>query len=262
MPFLRHLIPLTLLSACLGAGSATAHADALADITQRGVLKVAVPQDFPPFGSVGTDLAPRGLDIDMAQLLADKLGVKLQLTAVSSANRIPFLTTGKVDLTISSLGKTPEREEVIGFSQKYAPFYMAVYGPQDVQVATAADLAGKTIGLARGALEDLEVSKVAPPGTIVKRFEDNNTSISAFLAGQVQLIASGNATMAVIAEKNPTRPPLLKFKLKDSGCYVGIGKDEAALKDKVNEVISAAKADGTLNALAEKWLREPLPADF
>jgi polar amino acid transport system substrate-binding protein len=78
----------------------------------------------------------------------------------------------------------------------------------------------------------------------------------------VQLIASGNATMAVIAVKNPKRPPLLKFKLKESGCYVGIAKDEAALKGKVNEVIASAKADGTLNQLSEKWLREPLPADF
>jgi polar amino acid transport system substrate-binding protein len=262
MTLLRRLLPLTLLGSLACLTCAMAQADALADIAQRGVLRVAVPQDFPPFGSVGTDLKPRGLDIDMAQLLADKLGVKLQLTAVSSANRIPFLTTGKVDLTISSLGKTPEREEVIGFSHKYAPFYMAVYGPDEVKVSGPADLAGKTVGLARGALEDLEVSKVAPEGTIVKRFEDNNTSISAFLSGQVQLIASGNATMAVIAEKNPKRPPLLKFKLKESGCYVGIAKDEAALKGKVNEVIASAKADGTLNQLSEKWLREPLPADF
>lgn len=255
-----------LLSAMIaGAACAAmpfAHADVLSDITDRGVLKVAVPQDFPPFGSVGTDMKPRGLDIDMAQLIADKLGVKLVLTPVSSANRIPFLTTGKVDLVISSLGKTPEREEVIGFSTKYAPFYMGIYGPKEIEVSKPADLDGKSVGLTRGALEDIETSKVAPPGTTIKRFEDNNTTIAAFLANQVQLIASGNSTMAVIAEKNPHRPPLLKFKLKDSGCYVGVGKDETALKDRVNAIVAAAKADGTLNKLAENWLKESLPADF
>lgn len=255
-----------LLSAMIaGAACAVmpfAHSDVLSDITDRGVLKVAVPQDFPPFGSVGTDMKPRGLDIDMAQLIADKLGVKLQLTPVSSANRIPFLTSGKVDLVISSLGKTLEREEVIGFSTKYAPFYMGIYGPKEIDVSKPADLDGKSVGLTRGALEDIETSKVAPPGTTIKRFEDNNTTIAAFLANQVQLIASGNSTMAVIAEKNPHRPPLLKFKLKDSGCYVGIGKDEVALKDKVNAIVAAAKTDGTLNKLAENWLKESLPADF
>lgn len=109
MKNIRSLLLATLL--CGGAlGAAHAQADALADITARGVLKVAVPQDFPPFGSVGPDLKPRGLDIDTAQLLADKLGVKLALTPVNSTNRIPFLTTGKVDLVISSLGKNAERE--------------------------------------------------------------------------------------------------------------------------------------------------------
>ncbi|MDB6047694.1 MAG: amino acid transporter substrate-binding protein [Pseudomonas sp.] len=239
-----------------------ANADGLSDITDRGVLRVAVPQDFPPFGSVGPDMKPRGLDIDMAQLIADKLGVKLALTPVGSPNRIPFLTTGKVDLVISSLGKTPEREEVIGFSSKYAPFYMGIYGPKEVEVSKPADLDGKSVGLTRGALEDIETSRVAPPGTKIKRFEDNNTTIAAFLANQVELIASGNSTMAVIAEKNPHRPPLLKFKLKDSGCYVGIAKDETALKEKINAIIASAKADGTLNKLSEQWLKETLPADF
>ena len=117
-----------LLLATLLCGSAlSAQADVLSDISQRGVLKVAVPQDFPPFGSVGPDLKPRGLDIDTAQLLADKLGVKLALTPVNSTNRIPFLTTGKVDLVISSLGKNPEREKVVDFSKPYAPFYPVSY---------------------------------------------------------------------------------------------------------------------------------------
>lgn len=67
---------LSILFASLMFGMTTASADGLSDISERGVLKVAVPQDFPPFGSVGPDLKPRGLDIDTAQLLADKLSVK------------------------------------------------------------------------------------------------------------------------------------------------------------------------------------------
>jgi polar amino acid transport system substrate-binding protein len=262
MNLFRRCLLSALFASAACAAIPFAQADALSDITDRGVLKVAVPQDFPPFGSVGTDLKPLGLDIEMAQLIADKLGVKLALTPVTSANRIPFLTSGRVDLVISSLGKTAEREEVIGFSAKYAPFYMGIYGPKEVEVSKPADLDGKSVGLSRGALEDIEVSKIAPPGTKIKRFEDNNTTIAAFLANQVDLIASGNSTMAVIASQNPHRPPLLKFKLKDSGCYVGFGKDEPALKDKINSIVAAAKADGTLNKLSEKWLKESLPADF
>lgn len=110
-----------------------ANADALADIKKAGVIKIAIPQDFPPFGTVGTDLKAQGYDIDVAKLIAQDLGVKLQLVPVTSANRIPYLTTKKVDLVISSLGKNPEREKVIDFVGPYAPFYNGVFGQKNSQ---------------------------------------------------------------------------------------------------------------------------------
>ncbi|MDP2245185.1 transporter substrate-binding domain-containing protein [Pseudomonas sp.] len=256
----RHL--LNLLIAGLALSLPSAFADSLSDITARGVLKVAVPQDFPPFGSIGPDMQPRGLDIDTAQLLADQLAVRLELTPVNSTNRIPFLTTGKVDLVISSLGKNPEREAVIDFSSAYAPFYLGVFGPADAAVSSLADLEGKTISVTRGAVEDIELSKVAPKGATLKRFEDNNSTIAAYLSGQVDLIASGNVVMAAIAERTPKRVPLMKLNLKNSPTYVGLNKNEAALLAKVNAIIASAKADGSLNAISEKWLKQPLPADM
>ena len=105
----------TLAMGGLGASSAV-HADALEDIESRGTIRIAVPQDFPPFGSVGTDLQPRGYDIDMANYIADEMGVTLELITVTSANRIPYLQTGQADLVISSLGKNPEREAAIEMS--------------------------------------------------------------------------------------------------------------------------------------------------
>ena len=138
---------LTALFASLMLSQAPAQANGLDDIVARGTLKVAVPQDFPPFGSVGPDMKPRGLDIDTAKLLADQLKVKLELTPVNSTNRIPFLTTGKVDLVISSLGKNAEREKVIDFSTAYAPFFNGVFGPQDVSLSKAEDLKGKTVAV-------------------------------------------------------------------------------------------------------------------
>lgn len=256
----RHL--LNLLIAGLALSLPSAFADSLSDITARGVLKVAVPQDFPPFGSIGPDMQPRGLDIDTAQLLADQLAVRLELTPVNSTNRIPFLTTGKVDLVISSLGKNPEREAVIDFSSAYAPFYLGVFGPADAAVSSLADLEGKTISVTRGAVEDIELSKVAPKGATLKRFEDNNSTIAAYLSGQVDLIASGNVVMAAIAERTPKRVPLMKLNLKNSPTYVGLNKNETALLAKVNAIIASAKADGSLNAISEKWLKQPLPADM
>src|SRR5690606_42044655 len=190
---------------CLPLGSAVA--SALDDVLKNGVLKVAVPQDFPPFGSVGKDMKPQGYDIDMANLIGIKMGVKVELVPVTSANRVPYLQTRKVDLVISSMGKNPEREKAIDFSAAYAPFFNGVFGPSDLSVSGPADLEGKKIGVTRGAVEDLELSKIAPSGAAISRYEVNNGTISAFLSGQVVILASWHIVAAAITDRYPPKLP-------------------------------------------------------
>ncbi|MDB5766492.1 MAG: Twin-arginine translocation pathway signal [Collimonas fungivorans] len=262
MKFPKILFALAAAATLFSSMSSTARADALDDIVKSGVLKVAVPQDFPPFGSVTSDLKPQGLDIDVATLIAKKMGVKIELIPVTSANRVPYLQTKKVDLIISSLGKNPEREKVIAFSDAYAPFYNGVFGGADQKVSSAADLAGKTVGVTRGAVEDLELTKIAPASATIKRYEDNNGTISAFLSGQVQLVATGNVVAAAIIAKNPPKKPETKFLIKNSPCSIGLSKDEPKLLEKVNAILAQTKKDGELNALSVKWLGLPLPANL
>jgi polar amino acid transport system substrate-binding protein len=253
---------LSLVAAFVLSSGANAESNALDRIVKDGVVRIAVPQDFPPFGSVGPDLKPVGYDVDAAGLIASGLGVKLELVPVTSANRIPYLSTGKVDLVISSLGKNPEREKAIDFSTAYAPFFNGVFAPEDMKIEKADDLAGKTVGVTRGAVEDLELTKIAPASATIRRYEDNNSTISAFLSGQVDAVATGNVVAAAIVEKNPPRKPAMKFLIKNSPCYVGLNKNEPALLDKVNAIIAKAKGDGSLAKVADTWLHAPLPADL
>ena len=250
------------VGALFAVATVAAQADGLDTVRKNGVLRVAVPQDFPPFGTVGPDLKPRGYDIDTAALLAKELGVKLELVPVTSTNRIPFLTTNKVDLVISSLGKNPDREKVIDFSNAYAPFFNGVFGPADLKVDQAADLAGKVVGVTRGSVEDLELTKIAPPTATLKRFEDNNSTIQAYLTGQVALVATGNLVAASVNERTRLRRLDTRFLIKDSPCFVGLNKGEPALLAEVNRILGKAKKDGALNDIAKKWLQAPLPANL
>lgn len=256
------LMSLAAVAAALVTNISTSSANQLEAIKEKAVLKVAVPQDFPPFGSVGTDLQPQGYDIDMAKYLAKELNVKVELVPVTSANRIPYLQTQKVDLVISSMGKNPEREKAIDFSQPYAPFFLGVFGTSEEQVGEAADLADKTIGVTRGSVEDIELSKIAPESAAIKRFEDNNATLSSFLSGQIDLIATGNLVVAEIATRYPGKAPEAKFMLKNSPCYVGVMKGETELVEEVNRLISKAKTEGVLDALSQKWLKAPFPNDL
>jgi polar amino acid transport system substrate-binding protein len=251
---------LVLLSAGLiGVAAQTARADALTDIKKAGVLRIGVPQDFPPFGSVTSDMQLEGLDIDVAKLLAKSLGVKAELIPVGSANRIAYLQTHKADLIISSLGKNPEREKVISFSQPYAPFNNSLFGVADIKVSGPADLANQTVGVARGTFEDTLLTETVPKNTVLKRYEDNNTLISAYVSGQVKLIGTGDFVATTIGVKDPARKPVMKYVIKESRCLVGMNKDEPALMAKVNEALTGAKKSGELNTLVKKWLNVPLP---
>jgi polar amino acid transport system substrate-binding protein len=248
---------LAVLALALPAALAAQAQNALDEINAKKLIAIAIPTDFPPYGFVSTDLKPQGLDIDMANYVGAKLGVKVELVPVTSANRIPYLQTKKADLVISTLGKNPEREKVIDFTAAYSPFFQAVFAAKSLAVKSAADLAGKTVGVTRGAIEDLELTKIAPPSADIKRFEDNNATVSAFVSGQVQAIATGASVAGNMMARNPSLGAEYKFVLKDSPNFIGVAKGEDKLRAKVNEIIAEAKKAGDLDKMSMKWLGRP-----
>ncbi len=256
-PHRRNMLGAT-LALCLVAAAPAAFAQATLDgVMAIKQINIAIPTDFPPYGFVGTDLKPQGLDVDMAALIAAKLGLKLELAPVSSANRIAFLQTKKADLVISTLGKNAEREKVIDFTAAYSPFFQAVFGPKALVVKGPADLAGKTVSVTRGAIEDLELTKAAPPTADIKRFENNNATVAAFVSGQVQVVATGASVAGTMMARNAKLDAEYKFVLKDSPNYIGVGKGEDKLRLKVNEIIVEAKKAGDIDRMAQKWLGRP-----
>ncbi len=250
----RLLLSLT-ASLCLGSMLGSAHAQsALEGIQKSKLIKIAIPTDFPPYGFVGIDLKPQGLDIDMANYIATKMGVGIELLPVSSANRIAYLQTKKADLVISTLGKNPEREKVIDFTAAYSPFFQAVFAPKSLAIKSMNDLAGKSVAVTRGAMEDQELTKVAPASADIKRFEDNNATVSAFVSGQTQLLATGASVAGNMMQRNPQLGAEYKLLLKDSPNFIGVAKGEDALRLKVNAIIADAKKSGDIEKMAQKWL--------
>ncbi|MBC7477687.1 MAG: transporter substrate-binding domain-containing protein [Pseudorhodobacter sp.] len=238
-----------------------AQADALDDITKAGVIKVGIFEDFPPFASLNASMKVEGYDTEVADKLAAALGVKAELVAITGQNRIPFLTEGKVDLLLS-IGYSDERAQVVDFTDAYAPYYIAVMGPKELDVKDAAGLSGQTIAVNRGTLEDTEVTKIAPADATIQRYSDYSGVISAFMSGQATLMVVGNDVGATILAQNPAVEPVEKFQLLSSPSQMAVKKGEAALQAKLNAALAAMKADGSLNDLAVKWLKAPLASGF
>jgi polar amino acid transport system substrate-binding protein len=240
-------------------GEAIVTGNTLDSVLSAGTIKIAVPQDSPPFGSVGTDGEPQGYDIEVAKLIAEDLEVELELIPVTSTNRIPYLQTGRADLVISSLGATPERAKSIYFSSTpYAPFFSGIYGPAAAEVSAYDDLSGYTVGVTQGSLEDLEVTEKAPEDIEIKRFEDNSVTVSALLANQVDLIATGNTIAGKVMQDNPDAGIANKFVMKNSPCYIGVRRGDLDMLEWVNVFVRHKRFSGDFDRLSQEWFGEPL----
>ncbi|MGK7910424.1 MAG: transporter substrate-binding domain-containing protein [Synechococcus sp.] len=232
----------------------------LDSIIESGTVTIAVPQDFAPFGSVDASGNLEGYDIDVANLLADDLGVDLELLPVTSDNRIPFLQTNKADLVISSMGANPERAKSIFFSIPYAPFFSGIYGSADItDVEGFDDLSGYTIGVTQGTLEDLELTDAVAEDVQIERFADNSLTAASLISGQVDLIATGNVVAAELSANNPDKTIEGKFIIKESPAHIGLRRGEIDLLQWVNTFIYHKRLGGELDDFSQKWFGEPLP---
>ncbi|MDQ0563466.1 polar amino acid transport system substrate-binding protein [Rhizobium mesoamericanum] len=235
----------------------SAHADDLADIKAAGQISVGIFSDFPPFSSASADMSLKGYDVDVAQSIADSLGVKLNLVSVTGQNRIAYLNDKRVDI-LMSVGYSKERAEVIDFAAAYAPYYIAVIGPAAVAIKGKDDLADKTIAVNRGTLEDTSLTAAAPASATIQRFENYNSVIQAFISGQTQLMVVGNDVGAQVLARQDALKPEQKFQLLTSPSHIALRKSEDGLKNAVNDVVAKMITEGKLDASSKAWLKTPL----
>src|SRR5690606_11722346 len=148
-----------------------------------------------------------------AELLADDLGLKLEIVNTTNSARIPGLLSNKVDLIISSLLITPERQKAVAFSIPYGAIQAADGATNSLKLTNVDDLAGKTVVVTRGGPQDKSVSERAPQAKVV-RFDDEAASITAAATGQTDIVAITPPIIAAIAKRNPAREFETKFILQ------------------------------------------------
>lgn len=239
--------------------AAEARADKLADILQKGVVRIIVFGDVPPFGAVNAQRQLEGFDIDLARMVADSLGVKLELVQATAANRIPYLLTDRADMNIAAMSVTAERARQVMFSAPYADTSLAVFGPKGLAIRSAADLGRNKVAVAKGTTEDIVLSAVAP-GADIMRTEDNATAVQAYLSGQAQLLAANSVVVVELAKRQPAKEFDFKFALRRAPAHVTIRMGEQNLLQWLNTFIFQATLSGQLDALHVKWLGGPITA--
>ncbi len=234
-----------------------ARADKLQDIIAKGVVRIGVPLDAPPFGAVDAERKPIGFDIELAEMVAKALGVKLEMQQITGANRIPFLLTDKVDIVISVMGLTPERAKQILFTAPYANTFLAVYGPKSVSVDSAEKLASLRVAAAKGTTQELAISAANPKATVM-RTEDDATAAAAYISGQADLLATNSIVAQALAKQNPSKEFERKFTIRRSPAHMGVQMDQHNLVRWLDGFIFFNSLNGELDRLHKKYLDMPM----
>jgi polar amino acid transport system substrate-binding protein len=253
----RALAALLLLAGVVTIRPATAQT--VDEILSKGTINIGVLVDLPPYGVLNDKQQPDGFDIDVAKLLGTYMGVKVNLVPLTSPNRIPFLLTNKVDLIVATFGITPERAKQVLFSIPYSAIENVVFAPKDKKIASIDDLKGLRVGVPRGTVQDVLLSKALGSAVKIARFDDDPSTYQALLTGQVDAIAETGLTGDEFYAKHPEGKIERKFTLLQQPNGITMRKDQFNLHQWVNTYIYFIKNDGELNALYEKWFHQPLP---
>ena len=255
---LKHWIRFAAIAA-LAFASASAQADKLAEILSKGVVRIIVFSDVPPFSSNNAKRELEGFDVDLAKMIAEALGVKLELVQATAANRIPYLLTDKADMNVAAMSVTAERAKQVMYSAPYADTSLAVYGAKSAIVKSGADLGKQKIAVAKGTTEDIVLTSLNT-GADIMRMEDNATSVQAYLSGQAQFLAANSVVVVELAKKNPTKEFDYKFALRRAPAHVTVKMGEHNLLRWLDTFIFQTTLTGDLNKLHVKWLGGPMTA--
>ncbi len=239
------------------APGGSAYADKLADILSKGVVRIGVPLDAPPFGAQDANRNPIGFDIELAEMVGKALGVKVEMQQITGANRIPYLLTDKVDIIISVMGLTPERAKQIMFTSPYANTFLAVYGPKSLKVASAGEIGSNKVAAAKGTTQDLAITEMNPRATIM-RTEDDATAATAYLSGQAELFATNSIVAQALAKQNPSKEFDRKFVIRRSPAHMGVRMGESNLVRWLDGFIFYNTMNDELDRLHRKYLDMPM----
>ncbi|MFO1150587.1 MAG: transporter substrate-binding domain-containing protein [Alsobacter sp.] len=225
-----------------------------AEIKSKGKLVVGIQGDNPPWGFVDSSGKQQGFDADIAELFGKELGVPVEFSPLAVANRIPALTTSRVDVLFATMAMLPDRAKVVQFSKPYVANIISLVAPKDLAVKTNADMGKLVIGVPRSSVQDTQVTKNAPEGTTIRRFDDDAATIQALISGQVQAVG-GN--MFYIDRLNQAKPGVYENKLEFTRLYNGacsrLGEKE--INAALNTFIDKIRGNGDLKTAYNKWMK-------
>lgn len=230
--------------------------DTVAAIKEKGVIRIGVFGDKPPFGYVDANGKNQGFDIEIAKALStDLFGSedKIEFVLTEAANRVEYLKSGKVDIVLANFTQTPERSEVVDFASPYMKVALGVVSPTGKPITDIAQLKDQTLLVNKGTTADAYFSKNHPEIKLLK-FDQNTETFDALKDGRGVALAHDNALLWAWAKENKGFEVAIGNIGPAELIAPAVQKGDKALLDWVNAEMAKIKQDGRLKAAYEKTL--------
>lgn len=237
------------------AASSEAASTSAAELTtvEAGKLTMATNATFPPYEMTTDAGTIEGIDVDTAQAIAEKLGLELQIDDMDFDAALLSVQQGKADIAMAGITVTDERMAVMSFSDSYATGIQSIIVPEGSDIASVDDLAGKKIGTQRGTTGYLYCSDDFGDDAVVA-YDSGLTAVQALNNGQVDAVVIDNEPAKAYVESNPGLK-ILDTSYAEEDYAIGMNKGNTALLEAVNAALEELKADGTLQAIVDKYIK-------
>jgi putative glutamine transport system substrate-binding protein len=231
----------------------------MAELQDKGEIKIGVKYDVPPFGY----LNPRtgrveGFDVDLGKAIAEKLGVEPKFVEATSDDRIPLLRAGKIDLILSTMTITRERDREIDFSEPYYIAHGRVLAPRNSRISGIEDLGhGDRVCTARGSTYADTLRNDAPDAHL-RLVRSYSECLELLQSKAVDAISTDDVILTgMIAQDDSLR--LVGPDITTEPYGAGIKDGDTEFKQFVDEAIAEFKTDGRWDHAYQKWVGEYIP---
>lgn len=234
-------------------GKAESKSDGTAKIktVEAGKLTLATNAEFPPYEYHDGDKIV-GIDMDIADAIAKKLGLEVQIEDIAFDSVILEVTSGKADIGLAGISATDERKQSVDFSDTYTTSKQLIIVKDDSPITGSKDLEGKTVGVQTGTTGDIlasDIKDVKP-----ERYDKGMDAVQALSQGKVDAVIIDSEVAKKFVEET-SGLKVLDEAFADENYAIAIKKGNKELLDSVNKALSELKSDGTIDSIIAKYIK-------
>lgn len=219
-------------------------------MAEGDVLVMATNAEFPPYEyHEGDEIV--GIDAEVAALIANELGMTLEIEDMAFDSVLAAVQTGKADIAMAGITVTEERKKSVNFTDTYAKATQMIIVAEDSEIATPDDLAGKTIGVQLGTTGDIYVEDVE--GATIERYNKGFEAVQALLQGKVDAVVIDGEPAKVFVEQNEGIK-LVDEAFTEEEYAIAIAKENEELLSDVNAAIATLKENGKFQEVVDKYI--------